>query len=222
MRIRRSKKDLGSLLLSYYDSLFTAFGPQKWWPGDTRFEVIAGAILTQNTAWSNVEKAILALKKEGLLRPEALHSTGVREIARLIRPAGYFNIKARRLKNFTDHLFERHGGDLRSLFKNRNNGLRDELLSISGIGPETADSILLYAGRLPEFVVDAYTKRILSRHGIVKEGAGYEDVKALFTENLPADEPLFNEYHALIVKTGKDFCKTKKPLCNACPLGQYL
>lgn len=224
MGIKRGKieKNLRGLLLSYYESLFGAFGPQGWWPGDTRFEVIVGAILTQNTSWSNVEKAVRALKSEGLLKPGRMHSTGVKEIARLIRPAGYFNIKAQRLKNFTGYLFKNHSGSLGRLFNTSDNGLREELLGVNGIGPETADSILLYAGRVPEFVVDAYTKRIFSRHSLISGKADYGEVKALFMENLPADESLFNEYHALLVKTGKDFCKTRNPLCGDCPLGGFL
>ena len=210
-------------LMDYYRTLFAAFGPQNWWPGRTRFEVIVGAILTQNTAWTNVEKAIKNLKRERLLTPEAVRRASKEKLAALIRPAGYFNIKAGRLKNFVDFLFERHGGSLRRLFSKRDTGeLRTELLSVKGIGPETADSILLYAARRAEFVVDAYTKRVLARHGLSHNGADYEEVKALFMDNLPRDEALYNEYHALFVRVGKEFCRTKNPLCTDCPLKRYL
>lgn len=218
----REKQGVGETLRGFYESLLAGFGPQGWWPGRTRFEVVVGAILTQNTAWTNVERAIRNLRKEGLLTPAALHGSDVEGLAEAIRPAGYFNIKARRLKNFTAHLFGRHGGSLGRLFNNTPSGLRTELLEINGVGPETADSIVLYAAGMAEFVVDAYTKRILARHGIVDEGAGYDEVKALFMDNLPADPTIFNEYHALIVKTGKDFCRPRDPRCDECPLGRYL
>ncbi len=210
-------------LKALYSAMFAAFGAQGWWPGKTRFEVIAGAILTQNTAWTNVEKAIANLKSRGVLSPAKMHGLSLSELASLIRPAGYFNIKAKRLKNFTDYLFKEHNGSLDRLLKQRSpKELREELLKISGIGPETADSIVLYAANMPEFVVDAYTKRIFSRHLIVKEDAGYEDLKSVFMENLKPDAALFNEYHALIVRTGKDFCRPKEPLCNVCPLNVFL
>jgi len=210
------------VLTSYYEAMLAAFGPQGWWPARTRFEVIVGAILTQNTAWTNVERAIKELKAAGLLRPEAMHKATLAQIARRIRSAGYFNVKARRIKNFTDHLFERHGGSLNRLFKADSAALRATLLGVNGIGPETADSISLYAALRPEFVVDAYTRRIFSRHGLVRDGAGYDEVKALFTGRLPRDAALFNEYHALIVVTAKEFCKSRKPVCEACPLKGYL
>ncbi|MBI5888686.1 MAG: endonuclease III domain-containing protein [Deltaproteobacteria bacterium] len=216
-------KDNGKKAISaWYESLFGAFGPQGWWPGRTRFEVIVGAILTQNTAWINVEKAITRLKRARLLVPRRMHAVDVAELAEQIRPAGYFNVKAKRLKNFTAHLFEKHDGSLDRLLRGNTAGLRAGLLSVSGIGPETADSILLYAGGHPEFVVDAYTRRIAVRHGLAGEDAGYEELKSLFMENLREDARVFNEYHALIVKTGKDFCKTKKPLCESCPLKKFL
>lgn len=219
---RRGGKETGRVLKKYYEALFKAFGPQGWWPGETRFEVIAGAILTQNTSWSNVEKAIKALKSRGLLVPERMHGISAPELALYIRPAGYFNIKAKRLKNFLSHLFENHGGKINRLLDKKNGKLRDELLSINGIGPETADSILLYAAGRPEFVVDAYTKRIFSRHGFVDNDIDYQGLKNLFMEGLAGDTRLFNEYHALIVRTGKDFCRNRAPLCGACPLGSFL
>ncbi len=210
-------------LMDFYDAMFGEFGPQGWWPGKTRFEVVVGAILTQNTAWSNVEKAIKNLKREGLLNPGKMHGLKARELAVHIRPAGYFNIKATRLKNFLDHLFESHNGSMdRLLSRKRGPGLRAELLGINGVGPETADSIALYAASVPEFVVDAYTRRIFSRHGLIGEDAGYDETKSIFMENLPGEARLFNEYHALIVKTGKDFCRPREPLCGRCPLNRFL
>ena len=211
-------KGLSNTLKKSYNKLLRAFGPQHWWPGDTPFEVIVGAILTQNTAWTNVEKAIHNLKKAKLLTPGKLHDLSQDEIAKYIRPAGYFNIKAKRLKHFLNYLFDNYGGNLKKMFKKRTDALRRELLSVNGIGPETADSILLYAGDHPVFVVDAYTKRIFSRHQVVKADAEYHDIQELFMKNLPHDVKMFNEYHALIVKAGKDFCRTRKPLCSRCPL----
>lgn len=211
-------KQLSAILKKIYNKLFKAFGPQHWWPGDTAFEIIVGAILTQNTAWTNVEKAIHNLKKARLLNPRKMHDLSHAELAQYIRPAGYFNIKAKRIKHFLNYLFDNHSGSLNRIFKKRTDALRRELLQVNGIGPETADSILLYAGNHPVFVVDAYTKRIFSRHGIIPAGTDYHDVQELFMKNLPHDVKLFNEYHALIVKTGKDFCRTKKPLCGKCPL----
>ena len=211
-------KQLSNTLKKIYKKLFTAFGPQHWWPGDTPFEVIVGAILTQNTAWKNVEKAIHNLKKAKVLQPKKMHDLSERELAKLIRPAGYFNIKAKRLKHFLNYLFDRYGGRLDRMFRKRTDALRRELLSVNGIGPETADSILLYAGNHPVFVVDAYTKRIFSRHQIIKEDTDYHDIQKLFVDNLPHDVKIFNEYHALIVSIGKDFCRNRKPLCSRCPL----
>lgn len=211
-------KGLPNVLKKTYNKLFKAFGPQHWWPGDTPFEVIVGAILTQNTAWTNVEKAIHNLKKAKLLTPGKLHDLSQDEIAKYIRPAGYFNIKAKRLKHFLNYLFDNYGGNLKKMFKKRSDALRRELLSVNGIGSETADSILLYAGNHPVFVVDAYTKRIFSRHQVVTADADYHDIQELFMKNLPHDVKMFNEYHALIVKAGKDFCRTRKPLCSRCPL----
>lgn len=208
-------------LRKYFERLYKSFGPQRWWPGETRFEVMIGAILTQNTAWTNVEKAIRNLKKRGALSPKAMKALDKSELSELIRPAGYFNVKAKRITNFLDHLFEEHAGSIDRLLKPRQ-GLRDELLSINGIGPETADSILLYAGNIPEFVVDAYTRRIFSRHGFFENSAGYHEVKEIFTNALPRDAKLFNEYHALIVRTGKDYCRPRSPLCEECPLKAHL
>lgn len=210
-----------AVFMRVYDALHGRFGPQHWWPGDTQFEVIVGAILTQNTAWTNVEKAITNLKKAGALRsPGAMNKIRTSRLAELIRPAGYYNIKAKRLKNFLDFLDRRYALSLRKLSRVDTDTLRRELLEVNGIGPETCDSILLYAFGRPVFVIDAYTKRIFSRHGIFNEGLGYADTQTLFMENLRRDSRLFNEYHALIVKLGKEFCR-KKPRCAACPLNGF-
>ena len=204
-------------LTEIYQLLFERFGPQHWWPGKTRFEIIVGAILTQNTNWANVEKAIANLRAAGLLRPEKLYQLDVSKLAELIRPAGYYNIKARRLKNFVDRLFDSYDGKLINLESIDTEQLRAELLAIKGIGPETADSILLYALDRPIFVVDAYTARAALRHWLIEPGADYERLRELFQSNLPQDTRLFNEYHALLVKLGKEFCRPKAK-CTGCPL----
>lgn len=201
--------------------MFDTLGPQQWWPGETPFEIVVGAILTQNTNWSNVEKAIKNLKMAGRLSPEEIYGLGTTELAQLIRPSGFFNIKARRVKTFIDWLFSAYGGKLHTMFAQDLQTLRDELLAVKGIGPETADSILLYAGNFPTFVVDAYTYRILSRHGFIPEETTYDEMKAFFEENLPRDAQLFNEYHALLVNIGKTFCRPKR-LCEQCPLRDFL
>jgi endonuclease-3 related protein len=208
---------LSEQLNDIYDLLFARFGPQDWWPGDTPFEVIVGAILTQNTNWSNVEKAIANLKKARVLSPEKLHRLDTGKLAELIRPAGYYNIKAKRLKNFLGWLSENYAGKLENLGNIPTAELRQQLLSVKGIGPETADSILLYALNRPVFVVDAYTARIASRHRLIDEGADYGEIQELFESNLTADVALFNEYHALLVRLGKDFCRPA-PRCDGCPL----
>ncbi|MBA3052918.1 MAG: endonuclease III domain-containing protein [Candidatus Omnitrophica bacterium] len=201
-----------------YDLLFERFGPRHWWPGKTRLEIIVGAILTQNTAWSNVEKAILNLKKERALNARRLSGMSEKSLAGLIRPAGYFNVKARRIKNFLNFLNASYSGSIGRMFKVDAERLREELLKINGIGPETADSILLYAGHKPVFVVDAYTKRVFSRHGFINDGATYEETQRVFMKNLPVKEKLFNEFHALIVELGKNICRLGKPLCSKCPI----
>jgi len=201
-----------------YSLLYKHYGPRHWWPGDTRLEIIIGAILTQNTAWTNVEKAIKNLKRERLLTVKGLFRVPKKRLARLIKPAGYYNIKSRRIKNFLDFLNRSYGGNIKEMFRIDLKKLRNELLGVNGIGPETADSILLYAGEKPVFVVDSYTKRIFSRHGYINKDADYEEVQGLFLRNLPAKHGMFNEFHALIVELGKDLCKSKKPLCNTCPI----
>jgi endonuclease-3 related protein len=204
-------------LLEIYEILFDRFGPQHWWPGETQFEIVAGAILTQNTSWTNVEKAILNIKAADCLTPEKLHNLDHEQLAELIRPAGYFNIKAKRLKSFLNWLFQNHDGRLEDLEAINTSQLREELLSIKGIGPETADSILLYAFEKPVFVVDAYTARVAVRHHLIDTEAGYHGLQDLFQSNLRQDVRLFNEYHALLVQIGKNFCRPK-PKCQACPL----
>ncbi len=210
-------QDCRKVLIKMYNTLYKVFGPQHWWPGDGAFEVAVGAILTQNTNWSNVEKAIDNLKSNGHLSARALHDMHVKKLAPLIRPAGYFNIKAKRLKAFIDFLMKHYRGSMKRMAREDIHVLRDRLLSINGIGPETADSILLYALDKPVFVVDAYTKRVLQRHGLVNEKATYHEVQELFHKNLPEDVGLFNEYHALFVRIGKEFCRPK-PRCEECPL----
>ncbi len=209
---------INELLNTVYHRLFQRFGPQGWWPADTPFEVCTGAILTQNTSWKNVRRAVARLKEAGVMAPEPLYSLPVEELAELIRPAGYYNIKARRLKNFLDLLVNRFQSDLDALFSSGLESARATLLSVKGIGPETADSMLLYAGGIPSFVVDAYTIRALARHDIVTGEADYHSVRDLFMENLPHDAALFNEFHALWVRVGKEFCKKGKPRCEECPL----
>lgn len=213
-----AKKKLSAI----YRTLYRAYGPQHWWPGDTPFEVIVGAVLTQNTAWANVERAIANLRRERLLEPERLFRVPLRKLAVLIRPSGFFNIKAGRLKNLFEFITARYSGSLVTMFAADPETLRQNLLEVNGIGPETADSILLYAGQKPFFVVDAYTKRVLIRHGIIARDAGYQTVQELFMDNLPRDSRLFNEYHALIVRVCKDHCKKTVPRCEACPLKKFL
>lgn len=206
----------------YYNSLFTAMGPQHWWPGRTQFEVVVGAILTQNTAWTNVERAISNLREADLLSLAGIEKVSLRRLERLIRSSGYFRQKARKLKAFAKFLHVEYGGSFRRMFASPTIVLREKLMGIFGIGPETADSILLYAGSHPVFVVDAYTKRLLVRHGWINEKAKYEDVRWTFERQFPGDARRFNEFHALIVNAGKNYCRTQQPLCGRCPLGRYL
>jgi endonuclease-3 related protein len=210
-------KKMRNSLLEIFDTLLDVYGPRFWWPAETPFEVCVGAILTQNTNWGNVEKAIANLKGEALLSPEALRDVPLARLAELIRTAGYYNVKSGRLKDFIGWLFAEYGGSLNRMFDRELRMLREELLKVRGIGPETCDSILLYAGHKPSFVVDAYTKRLFSRMSLVPENAAYDEVRSLFMTNLPADTGLYNEYHALIVEHCKERCR-KKPLCETCPL----
>lgn len=208
-------------LRKLYNLLYSHYGPQKWWPAKTKFEVIAGAILTQNTSWKNVEKAVRNLAGARVLNPRSMEKTCKEKIASLIHPAGYYNVKAERLKNFIDFLFSRYNGSVRKMFSRDTQSLRAELLGVKGLGPETADSILLYAGEKPVFVVDAYTKRILSRHKLISNTDTYEKVQRLFMENIKPDTRMFNEYHALLVRLAKDACN-KKPNCSECPVKSAL
>ncbi|MFA4853745.1 MAG: endonuclease III domain-containing protein [Candidatus Omnitrophota bacterium] len=198
--------------------LYSKFGPQHWWPAENSFEVIIGAILTQGTNWLNVEKAIARLKAKKVLRPEKLYRMSPAKISALIKSAGYHNIKARRIKEFLKFFFEVYKGDLKKMSQANPRQLRKLLLSVNGIGPETADSILLYALNKPVFVVDAYTKRIFSRHGLIKEEADYAQVQDIFMRNLKNSVKMFNEYHALLVRLGKDYCRKQDPKCVICPL----
>lgn len=205
-------------LLKIYRLLLARFGPLDWWPGDTAFEVMVGAILTQNTAWTNVEKAIDALKEADILTPEGIGKTDIRRLKRLIRPSGYYNQKAERLKVFARFLLAKpYSGKAKRLAAEDTMPLREKLLAIKGIGPETADSILLYALEKPIFVVDAYTRRAFTRLGYLLPKSDYHETQTFFTEHLPPDIKLYNDYHAQIVYLGKDYCKTR-PVCAECPL----
>ncbi len=199
-----------------YQLIFAHFGPQDWWPGETPFEVMVGAVLTQNTNWENVSRAIVNLKEADLLCPDKLTALPIAVLAEYIRPAGYYNLKAKRLSNLL-HLIAQAGG-LEGLLANDTPVLREMLLSVKGVGPETADSILLYADHRPVFVVDTYTHRILTRHSLICEEDGYYEIQELFLDGLPEDAALFNEYHALLVLIGKNFCKKNNPRCEDCPL----
>jgi len=205
-------------LMDIYERLLGQFGHRNWWPAETPFEVMIGAILTQNTAWVNVEKAIQNLARAGALTPFAIAAFTVEELAELIQPSGYYRQKAERLQLFASYLMDRYGGDPQRLLNGPLDNTREELLAQKGIGPETADSILLYAGHLPSFVVDTYTLRIFSRLGLLTGREKYAAMRAFFMNHLPLDSQLFNEYHALIVEHGKTFCKKRTPLCSGCPL----
>lgn len=199
-----------------YRRLDAVYGDQRWWPGETPLEVAVGAVLTQNTAWANVEKAIANLKAAGLLDARKLVQVPLARLAALIKPAGYYNIKARRLQALLKMMVRDFGGDFARLAEMPD--ARDRLLAVKGIGPETADSILLYAAGVPTFVVDAYTRRVLVRHGVADRDATYDDLKELFERHLPRDARMFNQYHALFVRVGKERCRRRRPLCAGCPL----
>jgi endonuclease-3 related protein len=235
---------------AYYQELMAAWGPQDWWPAYTRFEVIVGAFLTQNTAWTNVERALRRLREEGVLNPDGVRRTPLPKLAQMIRSSGYFRQKAQRLKNFVSYLDRCYGGSLERMFAQPTHKLREELLALNGAGPETADSILLYAGGHQVFVVDAYTRRIFERHGLITAKARYEDIRQLversFQQSLPAapDPPpaaplsgrrhkfvmrrttsaarAFDEFHALLVQTAKRHCLKAKANCPGCPLERFL
>jgi endonuclease-3 related protein len=215
-------------LMNYYRKLSESLGPMHWWPAKTPFEVIVGAILTQSTAWSNVELAIANLRRERLLTFTALERVPIRRLERLVRPSGYFRQKALKLKTFVAFVRSEFGGSLGRMFRTPTAELRERLLRVHGIGPETADSILLYAGGHAVFVVDAYTQRMLGRHGIAGEvgvaarNPNYEDVRGLIEGRLNRDARLYNEFHALIVNAGKNWCRKREPRCAECPLHDFL
>jgi len=218
----RADSSSGPTLMRYFMAMSQALGPMQWWPAKTPFEVIVGAILTQNTSWTNVEQAIANLRSAQMLTPSTITSARLSKLALLVRPSGYFRQKAKKLKAFVRFLQREYGGSLKRMFDTPTEILRGKLLSVHGIGPETADSILLYAGNHPVFVVDAYTHRIFGRHGITDGKPQYESVRALFEAALPRDSQLFNEFHALVVNTGKNWCRKKEPRCAECPLGSLL
>jgi len=205
-------------LTELFERLRNHFGPCNWWPGDTPFEIMVGAILTQNTNWTNVEKAIANLKAADALSLAAMSELSREELAELIRPAGYYNIKADRLRNFLEYVNREWHGDLGAFLAQPIEHLRESLLAVKGIGPETADSMILYAAEKPIFVVDAYTHRILSRHNVIDDSYDYYQIQELFMDSLEEDVRLFNEFHALLVNCGKAFCKKSRPDCTGCPV----
>jgi endonuclease III related protein len=213
---------LDKTLTLYFETLSRSLGPMRWWPARTPFEVIIGAILTQNTSWTNVERAIANLRGAKVMTLRAMERISTPRLAQLIRPSGYFRQKAKKLKAFTRFLRRDFGGSLARMFRTPTAVLRERLLEVHGIGRETADSILLYAGEHPTFVVDAYTHRILTRHGITDDKPDYERVRALFERNLPVDVRLYNEFHALLVNVGKNWCRPREPRCTECPLGHFM
>lgn len=218
---KRSVDTEAAILRDFYARMSAHFGPTHWWPGDSPFEVALGAILTQNTAWTNVEKAIANLKAAKLMSPGAILDAEDATLEAALRPSGYFRQKAQRVRLFCQHLQDHYEGDIVQMALRLKSELRHELLSLKGIGPETADDILLYACGQASFVVDTYTRRIFSRHGLVPPGIGYEHLRAFFEDRLPREVPLWQEYHGLIVYTAKDFCRTR-PRCEGCPLAPTL
>ncbi len=210
-------KKTSKILLEIYQKMLDFFGPQHWWPADSTFEMMLGAILTQNTNWSNVKKALFNLKQAQVLDAFLLHRILEKDLALLIKPAGYFNVKARRLKNLMRFLVEEYGADISRMRKEEARALREKLLSVKGVGFETADSILLYGLQKLIFVVDQYTYRVLTRHHLVPEESDYNALQEFMMLHLPEDLALYNEYHALLVKVGNEFCKPK-PRCEKCPL----
>lgn len=207
----------GRILVEMYEALLRTLGPRHWWPGESPFEVIVGAILTQNTSWTNVEKAIDNLKKAGVLSPLGIRGLGKNELAQIIKPSGFYRLKASRLKRFVDFFYDGFDGDVMQMRSHDLHSLRERLLKVDGIGPETADSILLYALEKPIFVVDAYTKRIFSRHNLISEKWSNEEVQDMVMGELGRDVGMYNEFHALLVFLGKHWCR-KKPRCDGCPL----
>ncbi len=207
--------------LKIYKTLYKTFGPQHWWPGETPFEIIVGAILTQNTNWHNASRAIENIKMAGLLDPEKLLKER-RRIPRLIRTSGFYRMKSRYLLAFLEHYVTNYDGKIEKMAGKKTLAIRRELLTIQGIGPETADAILLYALGKRAFVVDSYARRIFSRHGVTEPGASYKVLQDTIENNLPKSARIYNEFHALLVKAGKEYCRKNEPLCTTCPLGELL
>ena len=203
---------------NFYKTLFNKYGPQYWWPAESKFECIIGAILTQNTSWSNVLKSISLLKKNDLISLDKIDAVPLDVLAQIIRSSGYYNQKALKIKRFVNFVIDNYSGNLSRFLNEDLYTLRNKLLSIKGIGPETADSIILYAANKPVFVVDAYTHRILVRHNLITEDTDYDGIQEFFMDSLPEDAAMFNEYHALLVKLGKEHCRKKNPICDGCPL----
>jgi endonuclease-3 related protein len=220
MKIFKSDREAIPLaLMEIYRKMLGHFGPLNWWPAQTPFEVCIGAILTQNTAWSNVEKALLNLKSAECLSPQGIKTVDLQKLAELIRPSGYYNQKAKKLKYFVRFFATEYGSSFRRWQADSVEVSRKKLLLVNGIGPETADSILLYALNKPVFVVDAYTRRIFSRHGFFPDKSTYDQIQDFFTLYLPQEVSLYNEFHAQVVYTGKTFCRVR-PLCEECPLNR--
>ena len=217
-RLTRSRERGGRSLQGFYRRLFRAFGPQQWWPARSAYEMMVGAILTQATNWHNVEQAIGTLRAAGALHPRQLLALPRGRLERAVRSAGYFRQKAARLRALTRWFVARYGGSPARMFQTPWRLLRHELLALHGIGPETADSILLYGGGQPVFVVDAYTRRVFRRHQLIPKRATYEDIQSLAMSRLPARAPLYNEFHALLVLVGKRYCHRRDPACGQCPL----
>ncbi|MBA4019750.1 MAG: endonuclease [Pirellula sp.] len=204
-----------------FDRLLERYGPQHWWPGEGPFEILVGTVLVQNTNWRNVEKAIDNLREAGVLTPEKIYALDPEELGELIRPAGYYQVKTKRLRNLLRLIIDQYDGDLDTMFAGNMHALREELLGVNGVGPETADCILLYVGNFPKFIADGYAMRVAARHGWIEFEADYHGLQDFFESRLPAEAPLYNEYHALLVKVGKEHCKTK-PICTGCPLEELL
>lgn len=220
-KVRQTRLEPGEVLKLSYESLLKELGPQGWWPARTRLEVILGAILTQNTSWNNVRLALKSLRAHGLLHWDSLRAAGQDKIESCIRPSGFYRQKARAIRGFVDWLDQVHGGSLDRFFRQPAASARRELFELNGFGPETVDAILLYAGGIPVFVADAYTRRILSRHGLFSDRTSYSQAQAFIHHHLEKDETVYNEFHALLVETGKRFCRRSQARCEACPL-EYL
>jgi endonuclease-3 related protein len=214
------KRTTHDILMQFYDAMAGAYGKQYWWPADDPFEVMVGAVLTQNTNWKNVEKALDNLKAAEVMDPFKMHALSQASLASLIKPAGYFNVKSKRLKNLLAWFCDQHDGSFEAIAQYHTYALQEELINIKGVGRETADAIILYAFNKPTFVIDRYTHRILTRHGLIDMEATYDDMKQLFEGCLPDDLALYNEYHALIVQVGKNHCKPKAK-CEGCPLAPF-